>query len=125
MRKNLLFPFIVAIAAIVVVALFVVLVKLSHPARPDSGLTFFYSTSCPHCANVEDFFVANDVEKNISINKVEINGSTENAKLFYDTNIKCGITNQKEMGVPLLWDGTTCVNGDEPIINYFKNKLGL
>lgn len=125
MRKNLLFPFIIAMAVIAVVTLFVVLIKASHPALPNSGLTFFYSTSCPHCANVEEFFTANEIEKKISVNKVEINNSTENAKLFYDTNIKCGITDQKEMGVPLLWDGTTCVNGDEPIITYFKNKLGL
>lgn len=125
MKKNLTFPIIITIVVIAVVAFFVVMIKQTHPTLPDSGLTFFYSTTCPHCKNVEDFFAANEVDKKIAIKQVEISSSTENAQLFYDTNIACGITDQKEMGVPLLWDGTTCVNGDEPIITYFKNKLGL
>jgi len=125
MKKDLFFPIIIAIAAIAVVALFVTLIKLSHPTLPDSGLTFFYSNDCPHCANVEDFFASNDIDTKINIKKLEINSSTENAQLFNSTNVACGITDQKEMGVPLLWDGSTCINGDEPIITYFKNKLGL
>lgn len=125
MKKSFFFPTIIAIAVIAVVALFVTLFKVSHPTLPNSGLTFFYSTSCPHCANVEDFFTANEIDKKIEIKKLEIGNSTENAQFFYNTNIACGITDQKEMGVPLLWDGSTCISGDEPIITYFKNKLGL
>ncbi|MFA6132061.1 MAG: hypothetical protein WC702_03300 [Patescibacteria group bacterium] len=125
MRRNFFFPIIIAIAAIAVVALFVVLFKAGHPTLPSSGLTFFYSDTCPHCKNVEDFFAVNEVDKKINVEKLEINGSTENAKLFYNANVACGVTDQKDMGVPLLWDGSTCVNGDEPIITYFQNKLGL
>lgn len=125
MKKDLVFPIIIAITAIVVIALFVVLIKLSHPALPDGGLTFFYSAACPHCAKVEEFFIANNIDAKISIKKVDINGSTENSKLFFDASKTCGVTKAKDMGVPLLLDGATCVNGDEPIINYFKDKLDL
>lgn len=125
MKKDITFPIIIIIVAVAVVALFVILMKLAHPALPDSGLTFFYSDTCPHCVKVEEFFVDNEIDKKIPIKKVEINSSTENTQLFYNTSVTCGITKTEEMGVPLLWDGATCVNGDEPIITYFKNKLGL
>ncbi|KKT70402.1 MAG: hypothetical protein UX09_C0032G0002 [Candidatus Uhrbacteria bacterium GW2011_GWE2_45_35] len=125
MKKDLLFPIIISATILIIVGLFVVLLKLTHPTPIESGLTFFYSDSCPHCTNVEAFFAENNVEEKITFNKIEINSSVENTQFFYDVNLACGITKTEEMGVPLLWDGISCVNGDEPIITYFENQLAL
>jgi len=125
MQKNFIFPAIVALALVAIVAIFVVLVKAKNAPPPDSTIIFFYGDTCPHCKNVEEFFTENDVASRISFEQREVYNSTANASLMADKYKKCGITNTNDMGVPLLWDGITCIQGDEPIINYFKSKLGL
>jgi hypothetical protein len=125
MKTNLALPFMVIGAVAIIAALFVFLMRLSHPPLPDSGLTFFYSQNCPRCAKVEKFFADNEIDKKISFKKVEVNSSTENAQLFFDASRACGVTKTEEMSVPLLWDGAACISGDEPIVSYFEERLNL
>ncbi|MFH1253592.1 MAG: hypothetical protein V1664_04670 [Candidatus Uhrbacteria bacterium] len=125
MHKKLLFPIIIALAAIAVIGLFVFLIKAKNAPPPDSTMIFFYRDDCPHCKNVEDFFAANNVENQIAFEKREVRNSPANAKLLSDRFTRCNITDPKQMGVPLFWDGSTCFSGDQPIIDYFKTKLGI
>jgi len=84
---------------------------------------YFYGEGCPHCTKVEEFLKENNIESRFQFAKKEIYNEKVNAELlFLIAQRKCNFsTNQ--MGVPFLWTGSTCIIGDEPIINYFKEKI--
>jgi len=89
-------------------------------------LILFYSVGCPHCVKVEEFIRENKIKEKIDFEEKEVGLSKENAKKLIEVAKKCGF-NENEIGVPFLWDGENqkCVVGDEPIINFFKEKLNL
>jgi len=90
-------------------------------------IIFFYGDGCPHCANVEKFFQDNNVESKVQFEKQEVFNNKQNSSLM--TKIatkKCNIS-ENNLGVPFLWDGpdSKCVLGDQDIINFFKQKIGI
>ena len=88
-------------------------------------MIFFYGEGCPHCANVEKFFEENNIEDKIQFEKKEVYNDKNNAKLLIlAAKRKCNLK-ENEIGVPFFWDGSKCIVGDQPIINYFKEKLNI
>ena len=88
-------------------------------------MIFFYGETCPHCANVEKFFKENNIENKIQFEEKEVYNDKNNAKLLIlVAKRKCNLK-ENEIGVPFLWDGenSKCTVGDQPIINYFKEKV--
>lgn len=124
MKKGMGFPALVIGSIIAVVAIFVIFIKLQNAPPSNDTIIFFYGDTCPHCANVEEFFVENKVEEKISFEKREVYNSAANAKLLAERAAVCSIS-QEDLGVPLLWTGKDCIRGDTDIIKYFKNQLGL
>lgn len=89
----------------------------------EGKMVYFYSEKCPHCLNVERFFEENQIEEKIQFEKKKIDLNEENKKLlFLIAKRKCFLKDN-EIGVPLFWDTSQCILGDQPIINYFKEKL--
>jgi len=88
-------------------------------------IIIFYSDSCPHCAIVEEYLVGNQVAEKINYKNLEASRNQTNARLLAQKALICGIS-ANEIGVPLLWNGAskTCISGDQPIIEFFKNKIG-
>lgn len=97
----------------------VIIPEVGGEVQQSGGLVLFYSNSCPHCKNVEKYISENGVLDKIAIDQKEVS-SGNNYTQFVATARKCGM---KGSGVPLLWDGSKCYAGDEPIINFLKNKL--
>jgi glutaredoxin len=96
---------------------------LSGCQGSDSGkIIFYYSLTCPHCKNVEKYVADNNVKAKVDFIEKEVSENMQNATDFMNKVAKCGIK-PEEAGVPLLWDGSTCLVGDEPIINYFFTKI--
>jgi len=91
-----------------------------------STIILFYGEGCPHCAKVEEFIKENKIKEKITFEEKEVYFNKENAKQLIEVAKKCGF-NENEIGVPFLWDGENqkCIVGDEPIINFFKEKLNL
>jgi glutaredoxin len=91
-----------------------------------STIILFYGEGCPHCAKVEQFIKENKIKEKIAFEEKEVYFNKENAKQLVEIAKKCGF-NEKEIGVPFLWDGEKqkCIVGDEPIINFLKEKLNL
>ena len=86
---------------------------------------FFYGITCPHCAKVEEFFKENKIEEKFQFEKKEVYENKTNAKiLILIAKKKCSLP-ENEIGVPFFWTGEKCIVGDEPIINYFKEKIAL
>lgn len=93
----------------------------NKPTVTDSNLIFYYSNSCPHCKNVEKYFDENGIRTKVAFIEKEVSTSQKNANELYDRAKTCNIAPEK-VGVPLLWDDGKCVTGDDPIIEYFKEK---
>lgn len=90
-----------------------------------SEMIFFYGQGCPHCVNVEKFLEENkSVEEKVKFEKLEVWKSKENARLMTERARNCGLS-EKELGVPLFWDGSKCLIGDTDIIDFLKNKSGI
>jgi len=91
-----------------------------------STIILFYGIGCPHCAKVEEFIKENRIKEKITFEEKEVYFNKENTKQLVEVAKKCGF-NENEIGVPFLWDGDNqkCIVGDEPIINFFKEKLNL
>jgi glutaredoxin len=91
-----------------------------------STIILFYGEGCPHCAKVEEFIKENKIKEKIAFEEKEVYFNKENAKQLVEVAKKCGF-NENEIGVPFLWDreNQKCIVGDEPIINFFKEKLNL
>lgn len=101
-----------------------ILVLSGCQSSDDSKIIFYYSLTCPHCKNVEDYVANNNVKDKINFQEKEVSENEDNAADFVDKVQKCNIK-PEEAGVPLLWDGEseTCLLGDEPIIGYFFQKM--
>jgi glutaredoxin len=91
-----------------------------------STIILFYGIGCPHCAKVEQFIKENRIKEKMTFKEKEVYFNKENANQLVEVAKKCGF-NENEIGVPFLWDGENqkCIVGDEPIINFFKEKLNL
>ena len=88
---------------------------------------FFYGDGCPHCAIVETFFQDNNVESKVQFEKQEVFNNKQNSNLMtIIATKKCSIS-ENNLGVPFLWDGqnSKCLVGDQDIINFFKQKIGI
>jgi hypothetical protein len=94
-----------------------------------NGIIEFYSYDCPHCLNVENYVNKNNIKQKVQFISLEIH-KQDNSNVLLEKAAACGIP-QAAIGVPFLWDpsgsstSTKCIIGDEPIINFFKDKIGL
>jgi glutaredoxin len=100
--------------------------KNSSQDQDLKGIVLFYGIGCPHCAKVEAFIKENKIKEKIAFEEKEVYFNRENAKQLIEVARKCGFK-ENEIGVPFLWDGENqkCIVGDEPIINFLKEKLNL
>jgi len=87
----------------------------------DSEIILFYGDGCPHCALVEKFVAENDIEAKVPFTKKEVYYSKQNANELAEKAKVCGMPTDS-IGVPFLWDGSKCLVGDQPIIDFFKQK---
>ena len=90
-------------------------------------IIFFYGEGCPHCLNVEKFVQDNNVESKVQFDKKEVWGDKQNAYLMtLVATKKCNLP-ENELGVPFLWYGpdSKCFLGDQSIIDFFKQKIGI
>jgi nitrogen fixation/metabolism regulation signal transduction histidine kinase len=82
----------------------------------------FYGDGCPHCANVENFINSNGVLGKTSLIEKEVYNNKDNFNEFSEKAKLCGI-DSNSLVVPFLWDGSQCILGDTPIIDYLKNQI--
>lgn len=89
----------------------------------EGKMVYFYSKTCFHCVNVENFFKNSKIEEKVQFEKKEVSQDPQNAKLLILLAKKRCKFKEKEIGVPLFWTGTKCVMGDQPIIDYFRETI--
>ncbi|EKD43946.1 MAG: hypothetical protein ACD_72C00062G0001 [uncultured bacterium] len=118
MKKYL--PYIIT-AALILIGGMIVFFPNKASGLPTTSI-LFVGQGCPHCKNVEDFIVANQVDKKVQFETKEVWYNQANAILMNKVWKQCGL-NPTNMGVPLYWDGSTCYNGEIEIVDYLKSKI--
>ncbi|MCX6783840.1 MAG: hypothetical protein NT141_02120 [candidate division WWE3 bacterium] len=89
-----------------------------------SAMILFYGDGCPHCKNVDDFVATvPNLQNKLGYSHKEVFLNKDNAATMLDKAKTCKLDTTQGMGVPFLWTGSACVEGDTDIINFFKSKL--
>ena len=116
------FPYILTIA-IIIIGLIIIFMPSKTSGLP-SQATLFIGQGCPHCKKVEDFITSSTVDKKYSFDTKEVWYNQDNALVMNKVWQHCGLSGGANgMTVPLFWDGKTCYNGDQEIINFLQTKL--
>lgn len=89
-----------------------------------TGIVLYYSKTCPHCQNVEEFITANNIASQVNFTEKEVSENKNNAEEMLALAKKCNIS-ASSVGVPFLWDGNVCILGDQDIINFFKAQVNI
>ena len=110
---------IIAATIIIMIGGLLVVSKDTKPLEPPTNYEYYWGDGCPHCAKVATFMDTWENKDKIDITKYEVWNNAGNASRMGQRAKECNLT---DVGVPLLVkpDGS-CVNGDEPIIEYFTN----
>ena len=121
--KNLTLFIILVTILIIIGGFFINEVKKekSIDASPITTHEYFWSETCPHCAEVSKFMENWERKDQFDLQKFEVGKSASNAKLLIARGLNCKI-DQKDLGVPLLVTPQgQCVEGNEPIIQYLES----
>jgi glutaredoxin len=88
------------------------------------AIILFYGDGCPHCLIVEEYLDSNNVSEQVQYAMKEVYYNQVNATELGEKAKFCGISTNS-IGVPFLWDGSSCYVGDQDIIDFFKLKLNI
>lgn len=115
-KKNIIL-IIIAIIVLAGVLYFVAQNKIQQ------GIILFYSESCPHCKNVEDYIAQNKVEDKIMFTRLEISNNQKNLDLSAQKATICKIDISSGVPIPFLWNNGKCIVGDQDIIKFFQDAI--
>jgi len=97
--------------------------KTPDEAKNNGDPIFYYSNTCPHCADVEEWMKENKLEERVKVIKKEVYDNRANALELSQVAQKCGIS-ANSIGVPFLYTPEgKCLIGTPDIIDYFSKKL--
>lgn len=110
-----------------IIVLFAVLAILAvwfplHYLANKPEMILFFGDTCPHCKNVETYINENGIREKLSFQELEVYNDKTNANLLGEKAKECGLDTSDGVGVPFFFDGKNCIQGDEPIIEFFKTK---
>ena len=92
-------------------------------STPNADIILFYGATCPHCKKVNDFIIANDIDKVVQLQHLEVYNNKSNLELMKQKLDLCkNLSDSDKGGVPFLYTPDTCIVGDQPIIDYLKAK---
>jgi glutaredoxin-related protein len=114
-----------ALTAVIVLGLFFLIYLKNAQTADITGnekIILFYGKECPHCQIVEDYIKKNNITGKVEFIQAEIFHNSNNQKIFVEKNKTCGITDEKEMGVPLLWADGKCMIGQDKVIEFFASN---
>lgn len=89
-----------------------------------SDILLFYGRECPHCKDVDRFIEENKIAEKVKFDRLEIFHNSQNQIILTEKARQCGIEDEKEIGVPFLYDvqENKCFVGTPDIEDFFKKK---
>lgn len=124
MKKELVVYLIITAIVIAALGLLFFYQNKQTAVTTDDKTIFYYGDGCPHCLNVEKFFAENKITDKIKFEQKEVFKDQTNATEMTNYAKNCGL-DVNNIGVPFLWTGSSCISGDVPIIQYFKDKTNI
>lgn len=115
-----------ALAGVIILVLFAIIYFEISKTSDISGsekIILFYGKECPHCQIVENYIEKEKIAEKVEFTRAEIFHNKNNQKIFVEKNKTCGTTDEKEMGVPLLWAEGKCISGQDKVIEFFQNRV--
>jgi hypothetical protein len=101
---------------------------LDYSQYQDTDLVLFWSESCPHCQNVENWLKENNSDNKLKIisRQIDNNQSTYEELLNLVKENCPNLMENGNIGVPTAFDPVNkqCIQGDTPIIDFLSSKLG-
>lgn len=97
-------------------------VQGDQDAKNDDQMILFYGEKCPHCKVVEQYMDEKQIDSKLGVERKEVWSSKENQELLGKKVEICKL-DTNSIGVPFLWTGSGCLMGDQPIIDFFNQKL--
>lgn len=105
--------------------------KISQVALPDypdsqADLVLYWGKGCPHCETVKKYVRDNDLDTKVKIAYREVYYDNGNQSKLEDTVKLCPEVDVSQgIGVPMSFDpkDKKCIVGDQPIIDWLKNKI--
>lgn len=85
----------------------------------EKQIYYFYGTGCPHCANVDQYFLENGFYKKYPIQKYDVYFDRD-ASVLYNETLDSLNYPKTSRGVPAIVVGETVFVGDKPIIDGFE-----
>lgn len=92
------------------------------PVLESGQVVLFVGEGCTHCETVTDRIKKDDLDKKMNIAIKEVFHNQDNALQLVAVTRQCNISLDRA-GVPLLWDGTRCVQGDEKIVDFINKNV--
>jgi cytochrome c biogenesis protein CcdA/glutaredoxin len=99
---------------------FLIFLPLTVGAQQKISATYFYADWCPHCQNVNKYFLDNGVYEKFDITKLNFDEPANKIKLK-DMLAVANYTGSS--GIPAIFIDGKVLTGDKDIIAYFKEKL--
>ncbi len=84
---------------------------------PTGPVTVYVGQGCPHCVRVEARALETGMDKKIPVIFKEVFNDQDNAEEFMGIAKQCGL-DVNNLGVPVMWDGAKCTEGEPDIIKF-------
>jgi hypothetical protein len=96
---------------------------LVEPTEIPAEITVFVSKTCPHCAIIESLVKNGQMAKALPVTFKEVSDDA-NLRLFVEKAKACKL-DLALLGVPMLWDGSRCYDGQDKIQAYLEKLMKL
>jgi hypothetical protein len=101
---------------------------LDYSQYQNNDLVLFWSDSCPHCQNIENWLKENNSNNKLKIISRQIdNNQSTYEELINLVKENCpNLMENGNIGVPTAFDPVNkqCIQGDTTIIDFLSSKLG-
>lgn len=87
-----------------------------------SNMIFFYGDTCPHCKDVEEYIIKNNVKAKLNFKEMEVYNNRGNAALLTAKARACKLDTTQGVPVPFFFDGQNCYVGSDKIEEFFATK---
>lgn len=92
-----------------------------------SDILLFYGRECPHCKDVDKFIEENKIAEKVPFDRLEVFHNSQNQAILTAKARQCGIEDEKEIGVPFLYDAqeNKCFIGTPEIEDFLAQKARI
>lgn len=126
-RKNVIKTVSFLVGIIILIAGLWYWTKPKEATKITTDIVLFYGRECPHCKDLDKFLEENRIAEKVQFDRLEVFHNSKNGAILTEKAQECGIENEKEIGVPFLYDiqENKCFVGAPDIEDFFAKKAQI